>query len=445
MANISYLFSFHAIHTQAGTLPLQLLSNSAKIPNTLALNNMIESLNRNIIRASSGFRYNEELKLFMAHLRMVGGPYAYENFRANNVGAVPSVSAINQYIADRRSYFEGGVVRIEELNNYLSNLHLPKIFSLSEDATRITGRVQYDQKNNQIVGFVLPVDSNSMPISRSYPARTASEIERYFYDVELRKEKQPANYINVVMAQPLVRGIPPICLMLYGTDNKYSAIAVGKRWAHISSLLQQNGIKVIAFGSDSDPRSNSAMRKHLQFGAIRDIQCEAVPGWFGAEFNINMEYYPIQDTVHNGTKFRNKLLNQSLKFGRHIISVDSLHTLIKLVTKEKHRLTETIIKPNDRQNFESVLRISDIRVIDLLVSKVENSQGIVFYLKMVNNVLRSFLDLRMTAVERIRAIWFATFLLRIWKVDQLKKKKLQSNFITILLFLISILLFLRGN
>lgn len=173
------------------------------------------------------------------------------------------------------------------------------------------------------------------------------------------------------------------------------------------------------------------MRKHLQFGAIRDVQCEAVPGWFGAEFNTNMEYYPIQDTVHIGTKFRNKLLNPSLKFGRHIITVDSLHTLIKLVTKEKHRLTETIIKQTDRQNFESVLRLSDTRVTDLLDSKVKNSQGIVFYLKILNNVLRSFLDLRMTAVERIRAIWFATFLLRIWKVDQLKKKKLQSNFIII--------------
>lgn len=322
-------------------------------------------------------------------------------------------------------------MRTEELLNYLSKLNLPKIVSLSEDATRIFGRVQYNAKTNEIVGFVLSIDNNGMPITGSYPARTAAEIEGYFYDVNTGKEKQPANYINVIMAQTLTRGIPPFCLMLYCTDNKYTSLDVGKRWSYISNVLERNGIKVISIGSDSDPKFNSVMRHNLQFGQTRNIDCVPVPEWFGARFGTNMKYYPIQDTIHIGTKFRNKMLNQSMKFGTHVVSVDHLCALLKRATKEKHRLTEAIIKPKDRQNFDSVLRISNKRVIDLLGSQVEGSQGTVLYLRIIDNVLRSYLDLKLTALERIRAIWFGNFLLRIWRSDVMKRRgSLERSFIT---------------
>lgn len=138
---------------------------------------MVKCFNKNANCVKNAYRYTESLKLFMAHFRMVGGKCGYESFHANNFGAVPSLSRIDKFMSERNSYFQEGVMRTEELDNYLSKLNLPKIVSLSEDATRITGRVQYDAKTNEIIGFVLPTDDNGMPIIGSYPARTATEIE----------------------------------------------------------------------------------------------------------------------------------------------------------------------------------------------------------------------------------------------------------------------------
>lgn len=51
---------------------------------------------------------------------------------------------------------------------------------ISEDATRITGRVQYDSLSNELIGFVLPLSSNGMPVRGIYKARSAREIEEHF-------------------------------------------------------------------------------------------------------------------------------------------------------------------------------------------------------------------------------------------------------------------------
>lgn len=103
------------------------------------------------------------------------------------------------------------------------------------------------------------------------------------------------------------------------------------------------------------------------------------------------------------------------------ISVGHLKSVMQLFTKETHKLCPSILKPKDRQNFDSVLRICDEKVIDLL-SPVDKSDGTVLYLRVLSSILQSFLDLRLKPIERIRKIWFATFILRIWKKFILESK-----------------------
>lgn len=92
-----------------------------------------------------------------------------------------------------------------------------------------------------------------------------------------------------------------------------------------------------------------------------------------------------------------------------------METLIKILPKNEHRLCKSTIMVADRQNFDSVLRICDDNVINLLTAHVKGSEGTVFYLRIISMVLKSFLDLRLTPLERLRHLWFATFLIRIWK------------------------------
>lgn len=362
---------------------------------------------------------------------MLSGKLAYETFKTNARHAVPSIISIDRYIAKVKSTVVEGVLRIDALLEYLTARQLPKRVALSEDATRITNRIQYDPRTNQLVGFVLPLGENGMPITGSNKARSAAEMEKCFYDVTTSQEKNRASYLNVIMAQPLVTGTPAFCLLLFGTDAKYTSADIAKRWQFIVDELRKKNIEVATFASDSDPKFNSVMRSHLELGQNRynDIN---FPEWFNAKLCLPATYIPIQDTVHIGTKFRNRILNCTLKMGKYDITINHIASLIESFTKEKHNLCLSTIKLKDRQNFESVMRICDDKVIDLL-SSVSGSDGTILYLKVLSNILRSFLDLRLTPIERIRHIWFAIFVLRIWKKFILQSKKkytVADHFIT---------------
>lgn len=82
---------------------------------------------------------------------------------------------------------------------------MPRVVVLSEDEARISNRVQYDAKSNEILGFVLPTDEKGMPIPHSYPARNFGEICNHF-----SMKGNYAHYVNVIMAQPLAK-VPAFC------------------------------------------------------------------------------------------------------------------------------------------------------------------------------------------------------------------------------------------
>lgn len=407
------MFDQQTNHGIDNALKLNLISEKKDVSNVKFLNEMVNCYNNNVNKTKTAYRYSEDLKHFAAYMRMIGGRLNYLTFQANNFGAVPSLSGIDHFIRKRATEFVEGEIRAKQLFQYLSERNLPKFVSLSEDATRINGRIQYDPNSNEIIGFKLPLDKNAVPICGSYKARTAAEIETHFFDKQDGKENHPANYVNVVMAQPLNRTAAPFCLLFFGSSNKFSVMEVRQRWKHITSELNKHGIQAVSVGSDSDPRFNSAMRQLLQFSNNSDMN-EEIPYWFNVPLQNNLCHFPVQDMVHIGTKLRNNCLNQHLKFGSHLISFDHLKYLIRNTTKEKHRLTMQMVQPTDRQNFQSVLSICSENVINLL-STVPNSKGTIMYLRVMNKILRSFLDITLKPLERVRAIWFSLFMMRIWR------------------------------
>lgn len=281
------------------------------------LTRMTSGFNQNINRSSPGYRHSDELKFYAAYIRMLSGKLAYETLKANASRSLPSLRTVDRFIAKAQSNVIEGGLRTEELLQYLTAQKLPKIVALSEDATRITNRIQYDHHTNQLIGFVLPLGENGMPIIGFNKASSAAEIEKCFYDIETGREKKQACYLNVVMAQPLAVGIPAFCLLIFGSDAKYTSMDVDKRWAFISDELKKKGITVATFASDSDPKFNAIIKTHLQLGwsKINNIN---FPTWFNANVNsYSTKYIPIQDTVHIGTKMRNRILNKPLKMGKY--------------------------------------------------------------------------------------------------------------------------------
>lgn len=355
---------------------------------------------------------------------MIARPLAYETLQRNLEAALPSLPSTNRYIRASNCNISEGILRCEELRIYLSDRKLPMTVSLSEDATRIIDKVQYDPNTNQLIGFVLPInDTNGLPIPFKFPARNADDIFSHFSG-----ENTVSSFLNVVVAQPLAVA-PRFCLLIYGSDCRYSAFEVSNRWTHIISELKKVGIKVLTFASDSDPKYNRAMRE------LSKINKSNEHDWFACELSDGTFY--IQDIIHIATKLRNFLLRllrnkKGLPFGKNYVRLQHLHDLIDILEKKNHLLTLSTLYPDDRQNFKSVQRMCNQEVICSLKENVKGSEGTAQFLQIIRDVVDSFLDKSLTPLQRIRKHWYALFLIRIWYQFIVERKgcTLKDNFLT---------------
>ena len=199
-------------------------------------------------------RYTEIMKKFSTALLIYAGPLAYEFLHQNMPEALPSLRTVQTIVQSEYSVVHEGVFRFDKLLEHIQLHKSSKYVSIGEDATRIISRVDYDHKTNRCVGFVLPVDQDGLPLVDSFLAVSFKAIEGMF------NSSTVAKYAYVYMAQSLSLHTPPFCLCCMGTDNKFTAVEVVKRWQYIASECKKRGIHVASFGGDGDSRLMKAMR-----------------------------------------------------------------------------------------------------------------------------------------------------------------------------------------
>lgn len=332
---------------------------------------IINTAEANSNKKKQGHRYDQTIKTFASYIRMLSGPLAYETLYANLSNALPSLSTTNRYIKDNGPNLAEGVFRYNQLQQYLTERKLSLNVWLSEDATRITGRVQYDPTTNQLVGFVLPLDDSGMPIPFSFAAKNPKDIESHFL------KQTTAQLIYAVMAQPLSENVPAFCLALFSTDNKFTSLQVFNRWKHIQRELSKLNISILGVSSDGDSKLLKAMK--METGIARNMLSPFDCSWIMCNTS---GLICIQDTTHIITKMRNWLLKCSVihPIGENVITSSHLKYLIANVSKDKHCLTPSDIEPKDRQNFKSAEKISSLQVTTLLEEHVPDSKGILLIL-----------------------------------------------------------------
>ena len=135
----------------------------------------------------------------------------------------------------------------------------PFIIAISEDATRIISRVDYDSETNRLVGFVLPCGSDSLPLADSFLAVSLEGIKECFKSQEISK------FAYVFMAQCISQHVPAFCLGCIGSNNCFNATDVLQCWQYIFSQCQKRNINVISFGGDGDSRLLRAMKISSSF------------------------------------------------------------------------------------------------------------------------------------------------------------------------------------
>jgi len=123
------------------------------------------------------------------------------------------------------------------LAQHLNNYKATKIIAVAEDATRVIAWAQYDNETDKVVGFVLPCDANGLPVVDSFMATSFSAIETMF------KNNTIAKFAYVYMAQAMSLRVPAFCLACLGTDNRFNADDVLKRWKYIYLDCKAHNIK----------------------------------------------------------------------------------------------------------------------------------------------------------------------------------------------------------
>ena len=107
------------------------------------------------------------MKKFSMSLLFMAGP---ELLHQNMPEALPSLSLIRKEMRKSYSKLTEGEFRFDKLSAHLDAYKSPRIISISEDATCIICRIEYDANGDKLVGFVLPVDDNFLPITDSFYA-----------------------------------------------------------------------------------------------------------------------------------------------------------------------------------------------------------------------------------------------------------------------------------
>lgn len=137
------------------------------------------------------------------------------------------------YVNKYKKVIAEGELRCPELSKYLDEMDRPRHVFLAEDGSGIVTKVSYDPTSNQMVGLVLPMDTQTgIPIKFTYKPKSINDIEEF-----LKKPK--SSHIYIVMAQPIKPNTPPFILQLFGTDNKFSALNVTQRWEYTINELKK--------------------------------------------------------------------------------------------------------------------------------------------------------------------------------------------------------------
>ena len=399
------------------------------------LQRVLHNIAQNSGKAPKQRRHDTVLKKFATVLYIFAGAMAYEFLHQNLPQALPSLRTVQGIVYSQYTHIEEGKFRFNELVEHLSKHNLPYLVTIAEDATRIVRRVEYDSATNRCVGFVIPSNESGFLQIDTYLAVSFNAIEHMFTTSTIAK------YAYMYIAQPLQEGAPSFCLACVGTDNKFSAAEVIKRWKYIYTELDKRGVKIINFDADGDSRLLHAMRVALnmtsdplsEISLNKCLMSSALPAFL--QHWLYIQKIPsvlcVQDIVHIGVKLKARFLKPSiiLPFGNYFATSSHLQILVKLKGKEQHGLRSRDLDHRDKQNFDAVEHIIKAsRLLDCM----PDALGTRCFIGLINSVIYSFLDKSMVPAKRLEEIWYAAFFLRYWHQWILDHPMftLKENFVT---------------
>lgn len=168
-------------------------------------------------------RYDDATKKFAVYLFYIGGRLLYETLQSNLKNSLPSISTLNRFVNAKNDALQEGEFDFKCLLKFLVDRGLPKMVWVSEDGTRVTGKIEYDSRSNNVIGFIFPLRAG-LPQQGTF-ATTSAEVIRNYFETGIKSA-----YAYVIMLLPLQAGASTYSLSLFGTDNSFTTEQVTLRW-----------------------------------------------------------------------------------------------------------------------------------------------------------------------------------------------------------------------
>lgn len=235
------------------------------------------------------------MNLYFIFRFIQGGRELYEFDRANS--SLPHIRTVQRHLKNNASKLREGQLMVSELRSYLDANNYPLKICWSEDATRITGGVEYRSDTDELSGLVATLDKTSgLPEQGLFRCSNPQKVIEHIHNYPI------ARNVQLAMAQPLISGSAPFCLLYYCTENRFDTQSVTTKWSHVKRQLEAGGIEVVSKATDGDTRFVRAMIEEM--GLTKTNEQE-----FGSWFTSNVNSICIQDPTHLANKLRTRMMN----------------------------------------------------------------------------------------------------------------------------------------
>lgn len=349
------------------------------------------------VKRSNGIRYTGLEKDFYTYRYIQGGPALYDFERANS--PAPHIRTLQRFLKKHAEDVQEGKIMVKDLKAYLLANGYPLVVCWSEDATRITGGIEYKPSTDQITGLVAPLDETTGLPNCNMECSSPQAV------LDLLRKHSIGRNVQLAMVQPMLQGASPFCVNYYCTDNRFSTEDVTKKWEHADFVFRQEGIEIACKSTDGDSRFIRSMINKMQLPTV-------TPNRFGEWFVAIdcLDAIFVQDPTHLANKFRTRLMNpaKDLVIGRYRVSKVHLEELIKIVSKDQHGLVISDLSSQDKMKFKPVEKITQPNVIDQLKSNIPLSDGTAEYLKVCSYGMAAYMNEDLSPTERIYQIWLTS-------------------------------------
>jgi hypothetical protein len=379
--------------------------------------------------------------------------------RTLGLGMIPADDTLREHISTivREPLLESGFVdrRLDVALEHFERLgYHSKVFLLVNDATALLPAIGYRALDDSVHGYAVSDD-----LLAHLDVRAGDSVEAF---IERFHSLPLANQVELILLVPLAPNCPPYILAAFAQDGSQSMETVSRRLAIATTEMERRGALVIGWAADGASAHFKLMRQlHALSPGAPVIKIPGVPTLKGelvteqlcarpATFNgkpLLLPTMPILDPVHHVNLLRNSALRKGFagRVGDATISMARARDFFEqrlgqfgMEAELGVHYTDFVIE--DRMNFAAAQRVFSTPVVaylaqhgggelkgmaaSLVVAVLladVRTQGELFFFRLCNAVLRSYLDPTLEPLQHVEEAFMALFMLEGW-FTQLKEE-----------------------